>query len=237
MSYQTLIENKKSYESNQLFRGIRASLPIGIGYLPIAMTFGLLAKNAGLSLFQGSMMSAFVFAGASQFVAVNMISLGIGWLEIVLTTFVLNFRHFLMSASLTQRIKINNPLLPWLIGFGITDESFSVASMEKDKILNPSYLLGLNFSSYLFWVGGTFLGFLIAGALPPLIQSSMGIALYAMFIGLLIPSVKKSAKIGLIALFSALLNVIFAQFISSGWALVSGAVLAALIGALLFKEV
>jgi len=237
MILNTSTDYKKTLWQTELYQGIKSAIPISIGYLPIAMTFGLLAKNAGLSIINGALMSAFVFAGASQFVAVNMLSLSMGWMEIVLTTFVLNFRHFLMSASLIQRIKSKNPFWLWIIGFGVTDESFAVASLQERQILPPSYLLGLNFTAYFSWLGGTVLGYLIAGVMPLVIQSSMGIALYAMFIGLLIPSVKKSFKIGIIAALGALANIGLSSYMSLGWALVLGAVLAAIAASFIFKEV
>jgi len=236
MGLYTTTSYKTSLWKIDILEGIKAAVPIGIGYIPIAMTFGLLAKDVGLTIVDGTLMSSLVFAGASQFIAVNMLKLGIGWLEIVLTTFVLNFRHFLMGASLAQRITKVQFFWLWIIGFGITDETFSVASIKARQNLSPFYLLGINFTAYFSWVGGTVLGFLIASALPEVIQSSMGIALYAMFIGLLVPSIKKSVKVGLIAAAGALFNILFSFFISSGWALVFGSVLAAFIAALIFKE-
>jgi hypothetical protein len=89
-----------------------------------------------------------------------MIKAGIGPGEIVLTTFLLNFRHFLMSASLSSRASFSRGAIPF-ISFGITDETFSVASMEK-RVLSGSYMLGLNFTAYAGLVAGTVSGF-VAG--------------------------------------------------------------------------
>ena len=227
----------KPYQNLEFLKGIKSGLPAGLGYIPIAMTFGLLAKNTGFSPTQGTLMSALVFAGASQFVAVNMLSLSIGWLEIVLTTFILNFRHFLMSTSLSQRLEIANPIWLWPIGFGLTDESFAIASMQDQKKISPYFMVGLNFTVYLAWVLGTIIGFVAAGALPEIVQSSMGIALYAMFIGILIPSIKKTQQIGFIAGLGALINVFLQSFITPGWSLVLSAITASFVAALIFKEV
>ncbi len=84
--------------------GIRGGLPIALGYFPIAMAFGILAKGASVSLVEALGFSFIVFAGASQFIAVGMIALGATGIEIIMTTLFLNFRHFLMSASLVPRI-------------------------------------------------------------------------------------------------------------------------------------
>jgi 4-azaleucine resistance transporter AzlC len=77
--------------------GAKAALPIVLGYLPVGMAFGVLAQKAGLSAFEAGSMSLLVYAGASQFIAVEMISKGAIWFPIVLTTFFINLRHLLMS--------------------------------------------------------------------------------------------------------------------------------------------
>ncbi|MGI6227774.1 MAG: AzlC family ABC transporter permease [Peptococcales bacterium] len=228
---------KTNTNAKELSLGMKAALPICLGYIPIAMTFGLLAKNAGLSIFSGTLMSALVYAGASQFVAVNMLALNMGWVQIIITTFILNFRHFLMSTALSQKLEKSKPSLLWVAAFGITDESFAMATLQdKDKI-SPFYLMGLNFSTYISWVLGTSLGFIISGSLPQVVQSGMGIALYVMFIGLLIPSIKKSWTVGVIALLGALFNLLLSMFLTSGWSLVFGAILGAFLATLIFKEV
>ena len=78
--------------------GIRAGLSIAIGYFPIALTFGLLAKTTGLSMWEATAMSIFVFAGAAQYISLTLISTGVDPILIVLNKFVVNIRHFLMTA-------------------------------------------------------------------------------------------------------------------------------------------
>src|SRR5690625_2650820 len=85
-------------------RGIAVGFPIMLGYLPIAITYGVLAKQSGLSLFELTMMSVLVFAGASQFMGANMIAVGAGASEIIIATFFLNFLHFVMSLSFMTRL-------------------------------------------------------------------------------------------------------------------------------------
>ena len=133
-------------------------------------------------------MSIAVFAGASQFVALNLLAIGTNYGQIIITTLILNLRHFLMAASLSQRLKPGK-LAP-LVAFGITDETFSVLSFQPETENNPRFVLGVNTVAYLGWVSGTFGGSLMGQELPALLQTSMGIALYAMFIGLLIRRLK-----------------------------------------------
>src|SRR5690554_5485786 len=96
---------EKTDVREEIKQGMLSAFPIIVGYLPIAMAFGILSKTTGISLVESFMFSAIVFAGASQFMALNLILVGTGAGEIILTTLLVNFRHFLMSASMTERLK------------------------------------------------------------------------------------------------------------------------------------
>jgi 4-azaleucine resistance transporter AzlC len=222
-------------------RGVKAGMPIAIGYIPIAMAFGLLAKSAGIQNYVAILMSLLVFAGASQFVGINLLTLSTPYWLIALTTFVLNSRHFLMSASLSRRVENGAKKRSlMLLAFGITDETFSVASLQQEAKFPISYLLSLNFTAYGAWNIGTWIGLFLAQALPKSIQSSMGIALYAMFIGLLVPSLRTSHKLLILALSSALLNTIFHKLnlfggLSIGLNIVLTTFIIAALGAIFFK--
>lgn len=223
-------------------QGLQAGLPIAIGYLPIALAFGLLARSAGVSLLVTVLMSLLVFAGASQFIAVNLIALGTQAWEIVLTTLVINLRHFLMSASLSQRLTAGLSK-PWrsLLAFGITDETFTVASLQTQSTLAAPFILGLNLIAYASWVLGSGLGVLLAGGLPASLQASMGIALYAMFIGLLVPSLRNGLPVVVVVLaavvLQALMNWVPALgFLATGWKLVISATVASMLGAAFYPQ-
>ena len=213
-----------------------AGIPVFIGYFPIAVTFGLLAVSVKISLAETFSFSVIVFAGASQFVGLNMIKSGIGAGEIVLTTFLLNFRHFLMSASLSSRASFCKGVLPF-IAFGITDETFSVASMEKRE-LSESYMLGLNFTAYTGWVAGTVAGFMAGDFLPPVVQESISICLYAMFVAILIPAVRKSFRAGIIALIAGVCNSAlgYIDVSGSGWNIIISIIAASCAGMIFFGE-
>lgn len=186
------------------------------------------------------MMSGLVYAGASQFMAVNMIAASATVLEITIATFVLNFRHFVMSLSFMNRLRhvSNKWKLP--LSMGLTDETFAVASFhpgEAEKKNGTYFYLGIFLIAYLSWVVGSLLGGLLGDIIPEALSQSMGIALYAMFIGLLIPSVKKNVKTGLIAVLAMMINFLCVELgMSSGWAIVVGTVIGGLSGIHLLKE-
>ena len=222
--------------------GLKAAVPIAIGYIPIGITFGLLARSAGIPNYITVMMSFIIFAGASQFVGINLIALGTSFWEIVLTTFILNLRHLLMSASLSQKVVPGSSKgILALLSFGITDETFSVASFREEAQLQPEFLMGLNLLAFSAWNVGTWMGFFLAAGLPEAIKTSMGIALYVMFIGLLVPSCRRSKATLFIALLAMAVHGLLQytpslDFLSIGLKIVITTIITALIGAIIFPE-
>lgn len=200
-------------------RGIRNAIPVAVGYIPAAIAYGLLAKNAGMPPAITIGLSLFVYAGASQFAAVTMLASGQSVVSTVLLTLILNFRHFLMSTAIATRLSERRFLQRGLVAFGLTDETFSVASFPE-RPLTTSYMLALNTTAYVAWVGGSALGYLVGEILPASVQASMGIALYAMFIGLLIPNARGSRAGLTIALLAMALNTVAQRYFPSGLAIV-----------------
>ncbi len=217
--------------------GAVAGIPIMVGYFPVAMAFGLLAKTVGVTFADACLFSLVVFAGASQFMALDLIKAGIAAADIVLATFLLNLRHMMMSAALAARLQsVRRGLVP-LIAFGVTDETFSVASLKAGK-LTARYLLGLNGAAYVAWFGGTVAGYLVGQVLPAAVQSSLGIGLYALFAAILVPELKKHAGALVIALLAGLLYLLLTRFtpLSSGWSLIAAIIAASAGGLVVLKN-
>ncbi len=203
MSDETMVELQKRAGKHPFQKGLRTGLPVAVGYLPIAVTFGVISRTAGLPSLEAVLMSLLVFAGASQFVAVELIAAGAGFPGIVATTFFVNLRHVLMSATVSEKLTGHSRSWLAVLAFGITDESFSLLSTDSRSHLPGFYVLGVILLPYLAWVSGSAAGVVLGGQLPEILESSMGIALYAMFLGLIVPEIKSSSskfKISLIAL-------------------------------------
>lgn len=216
---------------NSQFRlGLQDGLSIAIGYAPIALTYGLLAKTAGLSLLETVLMSLIVFAGASQYMALSMFALGTGAVEVIMTTFIVNIRHFLMSASLNEKVEKEVSWKKAIYAFGITDETFSVAATKAGTV-STGYLFGIISLAYGSWVVFSGIGYGIGASLPQVLQESMAIALYAMFIGLLVPSMKKSVKVAYLAILAAAFNsvFVFGNVMGKGWAIVAATLLSSVL--------
>ena len=106
--------------------GFRAAWPICLGYFPIGLAFGVLAQKAGIGPLGVGLMSLLVFAGSAQFIAVSMLAQTAALTSIVLTTFLVNLRHLLMSSALSVYLRHSSWRFLCLFSHGITDESFAV---------------------------------------------------------------------------------------------------------------
>ena len=214
----------KKTGTGMLKKGALDGIPIAIGYMPVALTFGLIAGATGLTVAEAVLMSMIVFAGAAQYMALSMIALGSGAVEIILSTFIVNFRHLLMSASIHERAEKSSKKVRALYAFGLTDEVFAVASTQEAPV-RSGYIIGTAATAYSSWVSFTAIGFFAGSFLPGLLQESMAIALYALFIALLVPSIKNNGKIViLLALLGGVFHTIFQVWLSTGWAIMLGTI-------------
>src|SRR5690606_38686505 len=115
-------------------KGLQTGFPIVLGYIPVALTYGVLAVQSGLSVLELTLMSVLVYAGASQFMGVNMIAASATVVEIVVATFVLNFRHFIMSLSFMNEVRDRISLRGRIgLSLGLTDEAFAVSALNKEE--------------------------------------------------------------------------------------------------------
>ncbi len=210
---------------------LKAGFPIFIGYVPAAVAFGILAKGCDITLLECFLFSAVVFAGASQFIALNLLVTGMGPGGIVLTTLLVNFRHFLMSASLSTRLGHLPKRYLFPMAFGITDEVFSVLSFTKGE-LSKTHVFLVELCAYSAWVGGSVAGFILGGFLPEILSKSMGVALYALLLAILLPEVKASGRALILAISSGVLNtwLVHLDILPKGWTIIVCILIVASIG-------
>ena len=116
-----------------------------------------------------------------------------------MNTFVVNIRHFLMTASLNEKMKPEKRWIKAIYSFGITDETFSVLATSKKGKISTAFAFGVALIAYGSWVIFTAIGHVVGANLPLFLQAAMSIALYAMFIGLLVPSMKGNRKVVMLA--------------------------------------
>ena len=221
---------------DEVFAGAKKAVPIVLGYLPLGFAYGTLGRLAGIPLPYITMMSLLVFAGSGQFIAVSMIAAGSSALSIILTTFLVNLRHLLMSASLSTLLPdIPRSALP-LIAFWLTDESYAMACGElRVHKRSHYYILGLFGTAYAGWVIGGTLGGLL-GSIFSGTQATLTLeyALYAMFIFLLVIQLT-DRKLLLAAVIAGLLSLVFYLIIPGSWHVILATVCTATLGALMEK--
>ncbi|RJG47484.1 AzlC family ABC transporter permease [Motilimonas pumila] len=174
----------------QLFiKGGIAMLPLSIAVLPWGVLAGSFAIEAGFGPVAGQAMSAIVFAGAAQLVAMGMVQAGAGLSSIFLTTLIITARHLLYSVAMRDKI---SPLpLRWrvILGFLLTDELFAVCGKETQEQFKPWFAFGAGFSFYLSWNLATLLGIVMGSQIPGLEHWGLEFAIAATFIAIVIPSV------------------------------------------------
>ncbi len=177
----------------EFWRGARDTLPLILGAIPFGLIFGTLAHSSGLSWGGAVGMSAIVFAGSSQFIALGLLATATPIAVIVLTTFVVNLRHLLYAAGLIPHVKQLAPV--WKVGlsFWLTDETFLVAIRRYEQP-DPSpykhwYQLGSAIAMYGNWQLCTWLGLTLGQQLPDATAWGLDFAMVATFIGMVIPYV------------------------------------------------
>ena len=192
-------------------RGLKAGIPIGLGYLAVAFTLGIAARGAGLTAFQATFTSFLINASAGEFVGFTLMSAGAGYLEVAIMEAVANARYLLMSFSLSQKLRPETGLLHRLIiGWYVTDEVFGV-SISAPGYLNPFYTYGAIALACPGWALGTCLGVVMGNILPAAVVRALSVGLYGMFIAIFVPPSKKSPTVCLLVLVSMALSYAFAR--------------------------
>lgn len=173
-------------------QGLTASLPIALGYFPIAFSFGVAATRAGFTAVEAFALSLIIYAGASQFLALALLSSGAPVLVSAFTLVAMNLRHVLYGPALMKAAgREASTRHAWAWAFGLTDEVFGQAlgSLARGQQFSEGYMFGLGLGAYASWLAGTAVGAVAGGgALDgwPAISAGLGFMLPALFLALLL---------------------------------------------------
>lgn len=219
--------------------GIKAGVPVCIGYFSVSFGFGAMAVAQGLSVWFATLISLTNLTSAGQFAGLTVIAAGGLILEMILTQIVINSRYALMSVALGPRFGPSVGTGKRLLAaFFNTDEVFAIGMTRGDK-LTVSYFVGAGVISAIGWVCGTALGAFAGTLLPLSIRLALGVMLYGMFIAIVVPQAKDEKPVLLNVLLALGFSCLFTwvpglKDVSAGLSIVICTVAAAALSAVLF---
>ncbi|MFC3344588.1 AzlC family ABC transporter permease [Paenibacillus abyssi] len=198
-------------------QGIKDCVPTLLGYISIGFAAGIVGTSAHLSILEIGLLSALVYAGASQFIICAMLISASPVSAIIATTFIVNLRHFLMSAALAPHFSAY-PLLKNIgIGSLLTDESFGVASnrIARGFKVNDRWMNGLNVAAYLTWIVSCMAGGWLGSWITDPVVYGLDFSLTAMFVALLLLQISAMPSSKLRFYLTLIIYVIIAMFVLS----------------------
>lgn len=210
----------------ELVAGVRAELPIALGVIPFGLIYGVLALAAGLPPLLAQAMSAIVFAGSAQFIGTQLFATITPAGVLLLTTFIVNLRHVLYSASIAPYVQHLPARWRWLLAYLLTDEAYVLAILRyQDETAAEHkhyYFLGNGLTLWGCWQASTAVGIFLGAQVPA--SWALDFTLALTFIGLVIPALR--ARPGVAAALSAGL----VSLLAAGWPYKLGLMAAALTG-------
>jgi len=219
--------------------GLKAGVPVCVGYFSVSFGFGAMAIAQGLTIWQAVLISASNLTSAGQFAGLTVIATGAAIIEMFLTQLVINSRYALMSLALGQRL---GPCVGTgkrlITAFFNTDEVFALG-MSRGRSLTAGFFVGVGVVAALGWTSGTVLGAIAGSLLPQSVRMALGVMLYGMFIAIVVPQAREEKPILVSVILALVLSCLFAwcpglNQISDGLAIVICTVLAASACAVLF---
>lgn len=227
-------------EEDSFLKGVKDCIPTLLGYLSIGLAAGVVQKTAGLSIAEIALISLILYAGSAQFIAAGMIAVSSSPAAIIITIFIVNLRHILLSAALSPYFRHLSPLRNMLVGSLLTDETFGVAinqTLNKERI-SEKWMHGLNITAYLNWFLANIAGAFLAQWISDPDKYGLQFALPAMFIGILVISMidRRKFKLDLVVAILAVIIAVGSSFVfSSSVGVIIATVIASTVGMVLEK--
>ncbi|MCM3129046.1 MULTISPECIES: AzlC family ABC transporter permease [unclassified Paenibacillus] len=237
MSIQAESNIPMSKDQNSFIQGIKDCVPTLLGYMSIGFAFGIVGVSSGLSIFEIALMSILVYAGSAQFIICALLVVNTPASAIILTTFIVNLRHFLLSLTIAPyltRYSISKN-----IGFGalLTDETFGVAAnrIAEQGSLSGKWMNGLNLTAYLCWIAACTLGGISGQWIADPEALGLDFALVAMFAALLVLQLNSTERSKLkhrlsLVLYMVICMIVLSYFVPSHVAVLLSTVIVATIG-------
>lgn len=226
----------------RFWRGVRLGSPIFLGYMPVGMAFGILARTVGFTTLQALTCSATALAGAGQFIALSLIGGGAGVGSVLAATFVVNLRYVLFGSTLSPYLRDLSLRKQALIAFTLTDETFAInIADERRGLSTAASMIGVGAISWIGWVLGTAIGAVGTGWIGDSSRFGVGFAMPAMFTALFIALAenRRHVAIGLVAAAITLALPLLSALridLSPSWFIIIASMSAATIGSVIWRE-
>ena len=219
--------------SAQFWLGVRMFLPVAVSIAAYGVVWGVLAGQAGLSVLEVALMSGLVFAGASQFVALDMWTPGaLPVLSIIIAAGIVNLRMLLMSATL--RPLVGHLSLPRQLGamFFVSDEQWAMTMAEVRKGKGSvAFLLGTGALSWFAWMGSTLFGRVLGAFIDDPTRYGLDFAFTATFLALLLGMWRGRGDL-VPWIVGALAAILTSRLIEGNWYIIVGGLVGSFAGAL-----
>lgn len=200
---------KKSRSQNSYLYGLNKGIPIALGYLSVSFGFGITAISKGIPPLGAILISMTNLTSAGQVAGIGIIAAAGTVIEMILTELIINIRYCLMGLALTQKLDKTFTTPHRLItSFGITDEVFAVAALEKGHV-GRRFMYGLITLPYIGWVLGTTLGVYAGQILPQSVCAALGLAIYSMFVAIIVPPSRDDRGVLVTVIIASFLSCIF----------------------------
>ena len=217
----------------QFWLGVRMFLPVAISIAAYGVVWGVLAGQAGLSVLEAALMSGLVFAGASQFVALDMWSpSNLPVLSIIIAAAIVNLRMLLMSATL--RPLVGHLPLPKQLGamFFVSDEQWAMTMAEVQKGTGSvAFLIGTGVLSWFAWMGSTLCGRVLGAFIDNPTKYGLDFAFTATFLALLLGMWRGRGDL-IPWIVGALAAILTSRLIEGNWYIIVGGLVGSFAGAL-----
>ncbi|HWK64303.1 MAG TPA: AzlC family ABC transporter permease [Rhizobiaceae bacterium] len=210
--------------TSQFLRGARLGMPVVIASAPFAILFGALAVDNGMSVMETTLMSATIFAGASQMVGLELFGHDIPPWLVVFSIFAVNFRHVLYSAAVGRRVGHWTFLQKTVGFFFLVDPQYAETERkaERGESIGFGWYMGMALTMYLFWVATSALGAIFGKLLPDTHALGIDFLLPIYFLGLVMGFRKRPLWLPIVVA-SAVVSVVAFKFVGSPWHVSIGA--------------
>ena len=208
---------------SEYLAGLKSIAPVLVTAMPIGLVFGAVAAGKGLSALETVLMSALVFAGGSQFVAMDVWTHPASWTTLGFAAFLVNVRHVLMGASLGRKMDAFRPWQKYLGALVMADENWAMAEARaRQTRLTPAFVAGLSVLFYINWVVCSLAGAVLGAFLGDPALIGLDFAFPAVFI-VLVTTFWKGPATGVVLLASAVASITVYLTIPGAWYIAAGA--------------